>query len=117
MPDSAFHLSLGGRSYLIDLPQIATTTERTSLDTYRALPIVKQGATTNVDFEGWGLAQAGAVKLGEDPAAPGPMGMGDGRSQDARPADGAPRPGESYSDVILRLAKGSRRARRGKDRG
>jgi hypothetical protein len=26
-------------------------------------------------------------------------------------------PGESYSNVILRLAKGSRRARRGKDRG
>jgi hypothetical protein len=26
-------------------------------------------------------------------------------------------PGESHSDVILRLAKGSRRARRGKDRG
>jgi hypothetical protein len=30
---------------------------------------------------------------------------GRARSQDARPADGTPRPGESYSDVILPLAE------------
>lgn len=52
------HLSLGGRSYLLDLPQITTATEKASLDTGRAPPIVNQGAAAIVDFEGGGLPKS-----------------------------------------------------------
>jgi hypothetical protein len=58
------HLSLGERSYLLDLPQIDAATELPSLDTLGAPPVVRKGAATIVDFEGVGLAQVDAVKLG-----------------------------------------------------
>jgi hypothetical protein len=57
-------LSLGGRSYLLDLPQIAAATERASVDTRQAPAVVKKGAAAIVDFEGAGLAQVDAVKVG-----------------------------------------------------
>jgi hypothetical protein len=58
------HLSLGGRSYLLDVPQTVAATERPSLDTSRAPPVVKKGTATIVDFEGAGLTHVDAVKLG-----------------------------------------------------
>ena len=59
------HLSLGGRSYLLDVPQTVAATERPSLDTRRAPPVVKKGTATIVDFEGAGLTHVDAVKLGQ----------------------------------------------------
>lgn len=58
------HLSLGARSYLLDLPQVAAAPERASLDTRGAPPIVRTGVAAIVDFEGAGLAQVDSVKLG-----------------------------------------------------
>ena len=58
------HLSLGERSYLLALPDSVAGTERVSLDMRQAPPVVRKGAAAIVDFEGAGLAQVDAVKLG-----------------------------------------------------
>jgi hypothetical protein len=66
------HLSLGERSYLLDLPQIAAATERASLDTRRAPAVVKKGAAAIVDFEGAGARPSRRREArAEDPAASG----------------------------------------------
>ena len=60
------HLSFGGRSYLLALPESVAAPERVSFDVRREKPpaFVKKGAPAIVDFEGAGLGQVDAVKLG-----------------------------------------------------
>jgi hypothetical protein len=58
------HLSLGGRSYLLAVPESVAAPERVSFDVRREPPVVKKGAPAIVDFEGAGLGQVDTVKLG-----------------------------------------------------
>ena len=58
------HLSLGARSYLLDLQEAAAAPEHPSLDRLTAPPVVRKGTAAIVDFEGVALAQIDAVKLG-----------------------------------------------------
>lgn len=57
------HLSLGSRSYLLDLPRAAQPPAPASLDEGQEPPIVKRGAAAVIDFRGSSLNQVADVRL------------------------------------------------------
>jgi hypothetical protein len=58
------HLSLGSRSYLLDLPRTAQAAASASLDDSQEPPIVKRGVPAIIDFKGSALTQIVSVELG-----------------------------------------------------
>jgi hypothetical protein len=58
------HLSLGSRSYLLDLPRAAQAPAAASLDDTQEPPIVKKGSPAIIDFKGSALTQIVSIELG-----------------------------------------------------